>query len=442
MKMESRMKRYGARLIVSCVLLSAFVLGAPATARAQNSNEKLAKLLPNLYIDTTIIDIAALQAVFGPLTDQELTQVVTAGLTTPAAINVLLGSQVAAFPLGSSAGGFTWTFDPSLGTFDRVSDSFGPIFSERALTVGKGRFNLGFNYQRSTFDELQGLSLRDGEVKFYPGLTRGNTTAYFEEALDLKLSTDTFGVFGTYGLTKNLDIGIAVPIVHVDMEARLDYRVTASIGSSSSTTAVTRGTPSKDSATGIGDMVLRGKYNLWSRKGGGLAAGLDIRLPTADEEELLGVAGTQSKIYAAFSSANGKVSPHVNIGYTFSGQSSAGKNTSDTFVTGPPDEFSYAGGVDAALTPKLTIVGDITGRTLKDSGTLDIVASQFGSSLTQLSIDDNSSLNVVLGSVGVKYNVFGTNLISANFLFPLNNNGLTDHLTWLIGFERSFSLKK
>jgi len=424
-------------LIVACGV-TALVFGAPTTARAQAQDDKLADLLPNLYIQNIVADIGALAAVFpGSFNPDLALQQLIAGLSAPAAVNVLLGSQVAAFPLGSSAGGFSWTFDPSLGTFNRVSESYGPIFSERALTVGKGRFNLGFNFQRSTFDQLKKLDLGDGEVKVYTGTTQGTTTAFVEESLFMKVSANTFGLFATYGLTNKFDLGVAIPIVHVSMDARLDARV--NVNGTFSTTVLTGDTVS-DSATGIGDMVVRAKYNLWAKKGGGLAAGLDLRLPTADEEELLGVAGAQTKIYAAFSSANGKVSPHVNIGYTFSGESAAAKSE-DTFVVAPPNEFSYAGGVDAAVSPKLTVVGDITGRTLVDSGKLTLASSPFGAGFTQLGLEDGS-LNILLGSFGVKYNVFGTSLISANLLFPLNKSGLTDNLTWLIGFERSFSLKK
>ena len=47
----------------------------------------------------------------------------------------------------------------------RVSDSFGPIYAERVDTVGKGRFNLGINYSHFTFDEIDNLNLRDGDVR-------------------------------------------------------------------------------------------------------------------------------------------------------------------------------------------------------------------------------------------------------------------------------------
>src|SRR5688500_3688024 len=77
-----------------------------------------------------------------------------------------LSTQLSTFPLGSSAGGFAWTFDPGAGAFTRSSASFGPTFAERALTVGRGKLNFGVNYQRTTYDDFEGLSLRDREIRF------------------------------------------------------------------------------------------------------------------------------------------------------------------------------------------------------------------------------------------------------------------------------------
>src|SRR5688500_9129563 len=76
-----------------------------------------------------------------------------------------LANQLSSFPIASSAGGFTYRFDPALGVFTRSADSFGPVYSERADTVGKGKFNLGINYSHFTFDHIGDLSLRDGEVR-------------------------------------------------------------------------------------------------------------------------------------------------------------------------------------------------------------------------------------------------------------------------------------
>src|SRR5687767_9388224 len=45
---------------------------------------------------------------------------------TALALNESLVSQLSTFPIASSAGGFTYTFDPALGTFNRSTESFGP----------------------------------------------------------------------------------------------------------------------------------------------------------------------------------------------------------------------------------------------------------------------------------------------------------------------------
>jgi hypothetical protein len=38
----------------------------------------------------------------------------------------------------------------------------------------------------------------------------------------------------------------------------------------------------------------------------------------------------------------------------------------------------------------------------------------------------------------IKFNPAANLLVSANVLFPLSDRGLTDRLTWLLGFDYSF----
>ena len=51
-------------------------------------------------------------------------------LQVPAQVNQALLTLLSTYPLGSPSGGFTYTFDPGLGTLTRSSDSFGPSFAE------------------------------------------------------------------------------------------------------------------------------------------------------------------------------------------------------------------------------------------------------------------------------------------------------------------------
>jgi hypothetical protein len=380
--------------------------------------------------------------VFPNLSNEEIARLLAdarALVASSTTMNNLIGAQVSSFPLGSSAGGFSWTFDPALGSFSRVSPSFGPVFSERALTIGRHRLNVGINYQRATFDHLQRKDLRGGEIKFYTGTSFAGGFVFFEDSLDLKMSTDTVGLFATYGVTDRLDLGIAIPIMNVQLRSELTTRAGNSVTGVNPTPVISPQVIS-DSASGIGDIVLRGKYNIWKARGGGLAAGADWRLPTGDELELLGIAGAQGKFYVAASSAYGSVSPHFNLGLTVSGDTEAARSP-DTFVYDPPDEVGYAAGVDVAVTPRFTLVGDIVGRTLRDTDRFDLrlvdVPTGFGPNYNEWTTEAGS-LSLLLGSVGVKFNPLSRGLISFNVLFPLNDRGLRDDVTFVGGFEWSF----
>jgi hypothetical protein len=421
------------RLIV--VGLAAFLLLNPGRAFAQanqGSDQNLSDMLGDLYFNTALTNAIAIIDAFGLPPGWETLYKFDPGNISET-FNEQMATQLASFPLGSSAAGFTWTFVPETATFERSSDSFGPTFVERALTIGAKKFNLGVNYQRATFDKLYGVDLRDGGFRSYSGVPL--LGVFFEDALDMKLTTDTVGVFANYGVTDRLDIGAAIPILRVRMDAALTTRVgTTSSGVRPDAQAFTE--RRSGSASGIGDVVGRAKYNFLRYPGGGLAAGVDFRFPTGDELNLLGLAGYQSKFYVAASGGTNRVAPHFNFGYTMSGESEAATST-DTSVFAPLDELSYAGGVDVAVTPHMTLVGDLVGRTMRDAFKVVPVNSAFGSRFPTV---DNvvGNVNQMLGTVGVKFNPGATSLISGSVLFPLNDQGLTDSLTWIVGVDLAF----
>ena len=65
-------------------------------------------------------------------------------------------------------------------------------------------------------------------------------------------------------------------------------------------------------------MLVRAKYNFFRIEGGGVAAGVDLRLPTGDSKNLLGTGATQTRLLFIASGGFGRFAPHANIGYTFS----------------------------------------------------------------------------------------------------------------------------
>jgi hypothetical protein len=56
----------------------------------------------------------------------------SAALATSETLSRALLVEVATLPVSSAGGGFTYTMNPLLGTVERASEAFGPVFSERA----------------------------------------------------------------------------------------------------------------------------------------------------------------------------------------------------------------------------------------------------------------------------------------------------------------------
>lgn len=374
--------------------------------------------------------------------------------------NTELANQLSSFPLASSAGGFTYNFDPSLGVFTRAAESFGPIYAERADTIGKGKINVGLNFSHFTFDKIDGLSLLDGDSRLvftHQDINGdgGSIQLPFEgdvitAQLFLKVKTDITAFVLTYGVGDRFDVGLAVPLVRVELEAATDATIQRlSTGATLTIHTFTNGGTAetfrqKGSASGVGDVILRGKYRVLQGRLGGLALATDVRVPTGEERDLLGTGTTQVKGYLVGSMHLGSFSPHVNAGYTWASKASGGRTI--------PDEISYTGGFDWALSPRLTFAADVLGRTFRKAQVVRVVDTTFlynvnpviggtpdvRSTTFPRLFDEQKDSTTLLGSAGFKINPFGSLLITINGLFALNDKGLQDRFSPLIAFDYSF----
>lgn len=437
----------------------------PATAHTLLSELLLKILLSDIILAPPAGPFQSHEAHFRPIVG---TGEVAAGfqvnqLEVPLAINSIMAAQLATIPLGSSSGGFSYTFDSSLGAFTRESSSFGSAFVERALTAGRGRWNAGFNFQRATYDSIEGRNLHNGDVRVYlvhqdccgtPTTPGQPPNPFFEgdvieNSLQLDLTSSTFSAFLNYGITDRLDVGIVIPFVTIDMNATVRARIirlaTGDTGIHQFEGGLDERTFSEGSrAQGLGDILLRGKIRFFDIDGGGVAAGVDVRLPTGDAEQLLGTGGTQVKVALIGSMAQGPFSPHVNLGYTVSTGGSAEPLSVSPNV---PDEFSYSAGFDAAVHPRLTFSADLLGRVLRDIGRLVPTARQFpfvtqsgsfGTGTFEEFTQRPGDMNLLVGVAGIRYNPRGNLLFSAQLLMPITEAGLRDRFTPVIGLDYSF----
>src|SRR5947209_14166112 len=74
-------------------------------------------------------------------------------------IGTAISQNVANIPVSATSGGSTFHFEG--GAPVRTSVSPGPVFAERAQTLGRGRVFVGANVNRQHFETLRGVSLND-----------------------------------------------------------------------------------------------------------------------------------------------------------------------------------------------------------------------------------------------------------------------------------------
>jgi hypothetical protein len=362
-----------------------------------------------------------------------------------------LVSQLVSVPLPSPAGGFTYEFDNTLGVFKRTTQSFGPILAERADTIGARRVSIGFAYQRFTFDTIEGLDLER-----IPAVFTHDNAQLLGGRQDVVTTTNAISVnvgqattFVTLGVTDHLDVSLAVPIVSTSMEV-VSTATIQRLGTTNPLTHFFRQADgdvgdqriftARGSATGLGDLLIRMKGNVKRSATNGIAVGVDLRLPTGDELNLLGSGTTGVQPFAVWSGTYDRVSPHVNVAYRWNGSSVLAGNPSHGESADFPDQFGYNLGADISVGPRVTVAFDVLGRYIIDAPRLE---SETFHALDGVSTFPNikfvnDSYNSMSGAAGLKANVFGAMLIDVNLLFGLDQSGLRDKVTPLFGVEYSF----
>ncbi|HZM94106.1 MAG TPA: transporter [Vicinamibacterales bacterium] len=345
-----------------------------------------------------------------------------------AVIADLVGLEVSTAPIGSSAGGFTFTFDPVTRAFERAAPSFGPMFGERAITAGEGRASFGINYIRSTYDAFDGVSITDGSLQTVA--LRVGATPVVSGAAELTITTDTLIVFSNIALNSWFDVAVAVPFVTLDVTG--SHRIGNELSEGSA------------SASGVGDIALRSKIRVYPRGQGGVALGIDLRIPTGDPEAMLGAGVSRTLVSGIWSTTKGRFAPHASIGFEFWGKAF---QVYDPFLQARVDAgrhgVAYDGGVEWAASDRLTVNAELMGRTLNDGGRLDyrdlpLLPNPFGITSASIATVDPRGLHRISFATGIKWNLAGTALVTANILLPVNDQGLRDHLTPVIGLDWGF----
>jgi hypothetical protein len=337
---------------------------------------------------------------------------------TRATLTRALLSAIAQLPISTSSSGFSYRLNPTLGTVERASNTFGPFFIERASTAARGQASFGLTFQYASFDGLDGYDLRDGDLVTVSNRFVDESAPFDVEALTLNMSTRTTTVFGSMGVSDRLEVSAAVPVVALSITGS---RVNTYRGESllqARATAVT---------TGLADIAVRSKFRFTDGGPAGAAAAIEVRLPTGRNEDLLGAGKAAMRFLGIGSAELGATTVHGNIAF---GTGGLGR------------ELSFGGAVAFAATPRLTLVGEVLARRLAGAQAITPVVAPHPRiegvdtmRLMPAGADQTSGVAVA----GFKWNVVGTWLLHGNVLVPLNASGLTSRFTPTIALDYSFT---
>lgn len=363
-----------------------------------------------------------------------------------------IATNVSNFPLSSTVASQTFRLVDGVPT--PTSNSFGPIFAERAQTIGRGRLNAGVNYSRLRFADLRGVSLDNVQLRFvhensdFPNCDNifgGDCSLYgipqFENDvidlnLNLSIDADVFAFFATFGVFDWLDLSVAVPVIDLSVRGRSVATITATTDPALHFFSGTQEDPglkattrSFGQTTGIGDIAGRVKALLVSGPNWDLGALVEARAPTGREEDFLGTGEWSAKGLLILSGTFADFSPHVNAGYRYQ---------SGDF---DQDAVQLIAGFDHRLANWVTLGVDLL--SLLQVGTQELTFPEpaqfeapFRRSLSLTNIPDMRD-DVIDGSIGFKFRTNSGLIIVTNVLVPLNDGGLRSGVTPTFGLEYS-----
>lgn len=353
-----------------------------------------------------------------------------------------ISSSLATFralaPIPSATGAFRFEWDPETATFNRMRK--GPGLADTAQTLGEKFGTIGVTYTRIDFDTLGGESLDHlnfNQPAFSSSFLNGlpcddpsdpeqcDRLRLADDVLQTKLrirfALDQWVIGAAYGLTDDIDVSAALSFGHADMKVRGTARLRDHNGDSDpsfeanfASTHPCQSNPSDrqcvqdgfhETAVGTGDLYIRGKWRFWETSWADLAASGTFTVPTGNADDFLGYHdGTLTTLLIA-SKDYPYFSPHLNLGYALRD----GRDVSQAL---------WIAGSDLRFFDRLIFAVDFLG----------------------FHDDNRDGVNddVLQSAVGFKLNLFGSAVLSGNFQFPLNRDGLRADVIYTAQMEYTF----
>jgi hypothetical protein len=366
-----------------------------------------------------------------------------------------ISSNVANVPVSSSSGGETFRFEG--GAPVRTAISAGPIYGERAQTLGKGRLFVSLTHTGLKYETLRGVPLDGLPLVFthqnvdFPGcdaIFHGDCSIYgvpiFENEaidfnLDLDMSVDVTAFLMTYGVSDRIDLGVVLPVVKTSVRGTSTATIIP-FGESGPPPHFFSGTEEdpvltasrfvEGTSSGLGDVSARMKVNLRESTPVSVAVLAEGRFPTGSEEDLRGSGAVELRGLGIVSARLGDFSPHANVGYQYRGRDL------------DPDVFLVNAGFDQLLAPWATMAADLLSEFPIGSQDIPlprpvVLEAPFRRTIQTTTIPDRRD-DIINASLGVKLTIPHAATLLANGVFPLNRGGMRPDILWTVGAEYAF----
>jgi hypothetical protein len=422
------------------VLAAVAVILSPAPLGAQNLQDEIAQL----FTFGTCGAPLCLEGALAGHGNHFIPAAVTGSGSMISFVTNAIGTAVGELPLSASSGGTSYRFEGGIPV--PTTTSAGPIFAERAQTLGRGRFFLGLNVTGQRFTSLRGIPMENLRFNFAhedtpPSDSLGepvfeNELITVQAALNVNLLVTT--AFASWGVVDGVDIGVAVPLVHTSLSGSSVAQILPfgagtphRFGTAPNGDPILTAVSSADaSATGVGDVAARVKINIVQTGTVGVSVLGDARFPTGDEKNLLGAGAFSGRGLGIVSLRFGGFAPHANLGYVFRDDSLQN------------DGILAIAGFDHLLAPWATLAVDFLSEWQVGASKLQVpppIVYDTPYPRTVASTDiPNRGDDVLAASIGIKFATNRGMTLVANTLFPLKDGGVQSAVVWAAGLEYNF----
>jgi hypothetical protein len=360
-----------------------------------------------------------------------------------------IAASTSSIPISAASSGATWSTSSS-GLFVRSQTSAGPVFAERAQTIGRGHVLFGANFSSYAFQSLRGVPLSNLEFNFTHQVIGpkplGQNADYENDIIEVRsdVSVNLFAAtaFATIGIAHNLDVSVAVPYVRTSIDGSSIATVypftnpTPHYFGPADNPSLTATAGSVGSASGIGDVAVRVKAVLGQSGRVSFALLGDARLPTGNVDNFLGAGKLSLRGQAIASASYGNFSPHINVGYWL--------KSNDT----ENDAVLATLGFDQLLGGRVTFAADVISEW--QTGASKLVQPDPVVEVTPIGpnyVSDRTIYpsnipqqrdNEMLATVGFKFSTMSGVSVVTNVLVPMLRGGLQPNTAFMLGVEYSF----